>query len=34
MLMLMRMLRPLLIDIFMIMLPMQRIGQKREGDVY
>jgi hypothetical protein len=27
------MLRPLLIVILMIMLPMQRIGQRREGDM-
>jgi hypothetical protein len=33
MLMLMIMLRPLLIVILMIMLPMQRIGQMREGDM-
>jgi hypothetical protein len=33
MLMLMQMLRPLLIVILMIMLPMQRIGQRREGDM-
>jgi hypothetical protein len=33
MLMLFRMLRPVLIVILMIMLPMQRIGQRREGDV-
>jgi hypothetical protein len=33
MIMLMVMLRPLLIAILIIMLPMQRIGQRREGDM-
>jgi hypothetical protein len=33
MIVLMVMLRPLLIVILMIMLPMQRIGQRREGDM-
>jgi hypothetical protein len=32
MIMLMIMVRPLLIVILMIVLPMQRIGQRREGD--
>jgi hypothetical protein len=33
MLMLLLMLRPFLIVILMIMLPMKRIGQRREGDM-
>jgi hypothetical protein len=33
MIMLMLMVRPVLIVILMIMLPMQRIGQRREGDM-
>jgi hypothetical protein len=33
MLMLMLMLRPFILVILMIMLPMQRIGQRRKGDM-